>query len=133
MFTGGVHGTYLVVMPPRTCRLWVRIYTLLRNLFHVNLKRDPYEALLGKPIVELLRSEWQLAQHLFTATKLTIARVWKTPILSFEAVKNLMNDVMVNEKLTAILSDTHDKFLRVWQPWITCSQPSQFNSTLLSI
>lgn len=44
-----------------------------------------------------------------------------------------MNDVMVNEKLMAILSGTHDKFLRVWEPWITYTQPSWFDSRLLSI
>ena len=81
---------------PRACRLWIRVYTLLHNLFQINIKRDPYAALLGKPIVELLRPERQLAQHLFTAARLTIARAWKTPTLSFEAVKNCLNDVMVN-------------------------------------
>lgn len=86
---------------PSVCRLWVRIYTLLCNIFHVNLKRDPYEALFGKPITDLLRPERQMAQHLISTTKLTIARAWKTPVLSFEEVKNRMNDIMVNEKLTA--------------------------------
>ena len=59
---------------PRACRLWIRVYTLLRNLFQINVKRDPYIALPGKPIMELLRPERQLAQHLFTTTRLTTAR-----------------------------------------------------------
>lgn len=101
---------------PRACKLWVRVYALIWNLFHVNLKRDPFEAFLAKPIAELLRPVRQLAQHIFTAAKLTIAKAWKTSMLSFEVVKNRMNDVTVNEKLTAILLDTHDKFLRVWRP-----------------
>lgn len=99
---------------PKACRLWIRVYALLRNIFHTNIQRDPYEALLYKPIVELLRPERQLALHLFNAAKLTIAKAWRTAILSFEAVKNCMNDVLVNEKLTALASDTHDKFLKVW-------------------
>ena len=57
---------------PRACRLWVRVYTILRNMWHTNLKRDPFEALLGKPIVELLRPERQLAQHLFNAVVLNL-------------------------------------------------------------
>lgn len=81
---------------PRACRLWARINTLFRNLFHIDLKRDPCEALLGKPIDELLRQERQLAQHLFAATKLTIAKAWRTPMPSLEVVKNRMNDIMVN-------------------------------------
>ena len=118
---------------PKVCRLWVRVYALLRNLFDTNLKKDPFEALLWKPITELLRPERQLAAHVFTATKLIIARAWKTLILSFEAVKNCINDIMVNEKLTAVLADTHDKFLRVWQPWVANNHPSRFNPTLLSL
>lgn len=118
---------------PRVCRLWVRVYLLLCNLFNTNIKRDPFEALLWKPIAELLRPERQLAAQIFTATKLTIARDWKTPNLSFEAVKNTVNDIMVNEKLTAILMDTHDKFLRIWQPWVTYNRPSRFDQTLLSL
>ncbi|XP_073448869.1 myomegalin-like isoform X4 [Aquarana catesbeiana] len=55
---------------PKVCRLWVRVYSLLRNILHTNIKRDPYEALLCNPITELLRPERQLALQLFTATKL---------------------------------------------------------------
>lgn len=113
---------------PRVCRLWVRVYTLLHSLFNTNLKRDPFVALLWKPI-----TEGQLTSHIFIATKLTIAKAWKTPALSFEAVKNCVNDIMVNEKLTAVLSDTHDKFLRVWQPWVAHNHPSRFNPALLSL
>lgn len=89
--------------------------------------------LLCNPIAELLRPERQLALHLFTTTKLTIARAWKTPVLSFEVVKNYMDNIMVTEKLTAILSDTHDKFLQVWQPWVDYTKPTRFDITLLWI
>lgn len=109
----------------KVCRLWVRVDALLCTLLHTNLKKDPYEALLCKLIAELLRSEWQLSLHPFTTTKLTIAKAWKSPILSFEAVKNQMNDIMVY----AIVSDTHEKFLRIWQPWIAHAQPSRFDNT----
>ena len=118
---------------PRVRRLWIRIYALLRNIFQVTLKKDPYEALLCKPIPDLTRAQRQLAQHLFTATKLTIARSWKTPLLSFEAAKNRMNDILVNEKFTAIVSDSHAKFLKAWDPWISNVAPSRFQTTLLSL
>lgn len=49
--------------------------------------------------------------HFFTVTKFIIARAWKTPILDFEVVKHCINNIMVNEKLTAILSDSHNKIL----------------------
>lgn len=79
---------------PKVCRLWVRIYALLRNIFRTNIK--------------LLRPEHQLALHLLLLRDYweTIERAWKTPVLSFEAIKNRMNDIMVNEKLTALASDT---------------------------
>lgn len=123
---GGVHKNTRTMAHiwwscPRACRLWVRTYALLRNLFHVDLKRDPYEALLGKSIVELL--ERQLAQHLFAVTKLTIARAWKTPALSFEVVKNRMNYIMVNEKRMAILLDTH-----IFIPPASTVRSSQFST-----
>lgn len=38
-------------------------------------------------IEELFRPERQLVLYLFAATRLTKARAWKTPILSFEAVR----------------------------------------------
>lgn len=118
---------------PRVRRLWIRVYSLLRSILHADLKKDPFEALLCKPIAELLRPERQLALHLFTATKRTIARAWKTQTLSYEAVKNRMDDIMVNEKLTAVLSDTHDKFLKVWRPWVEYTKPTRFDTTLLRI
>lgn len=39
---------------------------------------------------------------------------------------------MVNKKLTAISSDTHGKFLWVWQPWIANEQLSRFDCAILS-
>lgn len=70
------------------CFIWVRVYALLRTLLHTDLKRAPCKTVFCKLITKLLRSEPQLALHLFTATKLTIAKAWKTPVIRFEAVKN---------------------------------------------
>lgn len=83
---------------PRVSRLWIRVDALLRTLLHCNLKRNPNKGLLHKPIDFPLCLECQLAAHLFTTTKLTIVRAWKSPTLSFKAVKHFMNDNMVNEK-----------------------------------
>lgn len=90
-----------------------RVYALLRTFLHTDLKQNPYETLLCKLIEEILCRERQLTLHFFTAIKWMIARAWKTQILHFEVVK--MNEIMVNEKLTAILSDTHWKFFQVCQ------------------
>lgn len=40
---------------------------------------------------------------------------------------------MINEKITAILTDTQSKRTQVWQTWISYSQRQSFNQSLLSI
>lgn len=80
-----------------------------------------YLPLLHKHIDALFCTKWGLVIQIFIDTKPTIARAWKTPTLNFEAVKNRLNDIMVKEKLTAKLINTHDTFLKVWHlPDIVC-------------
>lgn len=53
---------------------------------------------------------------LLIATKQTIAYSWKSPVLSFQEVLNCLNGFTVNEKLTAVLEDKYNTFLKVWFP-----------------
>lgn len=118
---------------PKVKRLWIRVYNLINSVLHLNLRRDPWEALLHKPIEDASKCERILVSHIFSATKQTIARAWKTPLLSFEEVKNRVHGTLVNEKLTAILSDTHDKFLRVWRPWTEFFPPTHSPTRFLDL
>lgn len=47
-----------------------------------------------------------------------ITKAWKMLILNFGKVKGGVHGTLVNEKLTAILANTCDKFLRTWQSWL---------------
>lgn len=91
---------------------------MVNSVLHINLQQDPWEALLHKPIEGTTKRERTLASHIFPATKQTIAKVWTTPIGNFDKVKNQVHGTLVNEKLTVILTDTHDKSLHIWQPWL---------------
>lgn len=113
--------------------LWIRVYTLVDTVLHVNLQKDPWEALLHKPIADVTRREYTLITHMFMATKQTIARSWKTPFLSFKEVKNRVHGMLINVKLTVILEDKYDKFQRTWQPWIDHFPPSQMTSRFLKL
>lgn len=96
---------------PKVRRLWIRVYALVNTFFHSNILKDPWKALLHKPISELMKREHILATHIFMATKQTIAKA--------------------NKKLTAaILAETRGKFRKIWQPWLdqfpVMSTPSRF-------
>lgn len=118
---------------PVARRLWIRVFNLLRTLTSLTLPRVPSEALLNKPILNASKWHRLLIGHIFTATKLIIAKSWKSPSLSFEAVKQKIQWILINEKLTAILNDTHPRFLKIWQPWISYFQPSRFDPALLTL
>lgn len=63
------------------------MYTLVNMVLHVNLRRDPWEALLHKPITDATCQERTVITHIFMATK----RSWTTPLLSFEKVMNRLS------------------------------------------
>lgn len=65
--------------------------------------------------------------------KQTIAKAWKMPILNFDEVKSRVHSTPVNEKLTAILTDTHKKCLRTWQPWLGYFPLAQPTMTFLEL
>lgn len=63
----------------------------------------------------------------------TIAWLWRTPILSYKAVKNTIQGTLNNERLTAILEDKLDKFQRIWRPWIDYFPSSQMTFRFLEL
>lgn len=86
------------------------MYTLVDTVLHANLQRDSWEALLHKPIADATHWVHTLITHMFMATKQTIARSWKTLLLSFEKIKKRVHGSLINKRLMAILKDKYDKF-----------------------
>lgn len=52
--------------------------------FYSNIRKNPWEVLLHKPILDLMRLQRVLATHIFIAVKQTMAMACKMPRLSFE-------------------------------------------------
>lgn len=65
---------------------------------------DPWDALLHKPILGYVLALWCLL--ILVATKHMIAKAWKSPA----QVKSWVQVILVNEKLRAIINNTHNKF-----------------------
>lgn len=86
-------------------------------VIHTNVHQNLYKALLNKPVPDIFHSEHESLFHILQSRK--------KPTLSFEAFKNRHMDIMTNK-----LVDSHPKFLQIWEPWISYSQPK--DSTSLS-
>lgn len=87
-------------------RLWIHVYALVNMHFHSIIRKEPLEALLYKPILDLTKKKHALATDIFMATKQTITKAWKTPFLSFVEVKRRVHATLTKEKVMAILTDT---------------------------
>lgn len=74
-----------------------------------------------------------LVALIFTAIKLTITSAWRTPTVSYEAVKNKLNKIMSNKNFTAALTEIDAKFLSVYQPWTSYCQPSRFENNSCNV
>lgn len=85
--------------------------------FYSNIRKNPWEVLLHKPILDLMRLQRVLATHIFIAVKQTIAMACKMPRLSFEELIQGGAGCW-SMKSSRQYSDTQDKFLYVWQPWL---------------
>lgn len=89
---------------------------MVNTILHINLKKSPTEELLHQPIKPVPHQEHKLITSIFMVTKQMIARMWKSLALSPWRYKKHVQCTMINENLTEILNNTHDKFLLTWQP-----------------
>lgn len=97
---------------PHLVVFWSRVFGLLTHF-----RRDTRHALLHWPIPGRFSYHQKLATYLFIATKRAIARAWKKPSIRFAEVKSIPTTLMIHEKVTSILQDSHSKFIKVWAPW----------------
>lgn len=98
---------------PTLWDFWLRVFGLF-TLFHVPILKD---AIAPCPILGLISYQQELVTFLFIAAKHAIARAWKRPATLFAEVKSILTILMINEKMTSILRDTHAKVLKVWALW----------------
>lgn len=70
---------------------------MVNMVLNLNLHKDPWKALLHKPITDIANSECVLVMHAFMATKQTYAEAWKMSVLSFDKVKRRVQGTLVNE------------------------------------
>uniref|UniRef100_A0A803K359 Reverse transcriptase domain-containing protein n=1 Tax=Xenopus tropicalis TaxID=8364 RepID=A0A803K359_XENTR len=104
---------------PKVVRFWVRVYNMVYSILHVNLRKDPYEALMGLPTANVPKNKQKLLNHILLAAKQTIAKSWKSPTVNFLMFKNKVDWIFINEKLTGIAADKLTEFQTVWKPWIS--------------
>lgn len=98
----------LVLSPSH--RILARVLGLLYSLLHIPIHKDAKIALLHCRIQGLFSYQQMLASYLVIAAKRALARAWKKPSVSFAMVKSIFTDLIINEKITSILHDTHSKF-----------------------
>uniref|UniRef100_A0A803KB25 Reverse transcriptase domain-containing protein n=1 Tax=Xenopus tropicalis TaxID=8364 RepID=A0A803KB25_XENTR len=105
----------------RVQRFWTRVYQMIYSVTGINLPKSPEHALLGMKIPNINKNARTLINQIFTAAKLTIAKAWKSPLLPIPQLKNKINWILVNEKLTSILTDRQEQFQKIWAPWLQYS------------
>uniref|UniRef100_A0A803KAU1 Reverse transcriptase domain-containing protein n=1 Tax=Xenopus tropicalis TaxID=8364 RepID=A0A803KAU1_XENTR len=104
---------------PKAVRYWARVYNLIFSVLHLNLRKNPYEALMGMPSATVPKVKQKLLNCMFLAARQTIAKSWKAPSINFTLFKNKVDWIFINEKLSSIANDKFNSFQLVWKPWIT--------------
>lgn len=74
-----------------------------------------------------------LAGFVFLAVQKTLARAWRQPLINIAEVKQRLMGIMVHEKLSSILEDTHTHYLKVWSLWIDFTAQTTIDHNLLSL
>ncbi|KAM9323914.1 olfactory receptor 5AR1-like [Gastrophryne carolinensis] len=92
---------------------------MANEIFGSSMRRDPWVALLHHKPCELSNKQHRLFVYLLLAAK----KAWKKQFTAISEVSDRMNGFLINERLSSILTDSHDKFLSVWEPWIRFTWP----------
>lgn len=102
---------------PKIRGLWNKIFNVIRKITELPMQKSPHLALLNFPCPKTPKLVQRLIIFIFIGTKLTIARAWKRPTVSFLLVKRKKSWIMTQEKTVSILLDTTTKHDAVWDPW----------------
>lgn len=93
---------------PRIRCFWRKFFNLIRRVTGCEITRSPEVALLNSHIPKISKYNRKCIHVILLGAKLTIAKAWKQPSVSINAVKR---------KVAIILSDTAHKFETIWEPW----------------
>ena len=116
---------------PIVQKFWDKIFKMVNAVTKLRILPDPKLALLNLKPINLTHTHFKLLTQLFTAAKQTIAKAWKTPILSTTETKNRMNIAMTHAKMEALETDTIANFEKIWNPWIQYAIPENFNKGVM--
>lgn len=102
---------------PKVRKFWIRTYKFIYSLTQVNLIKSPLQALLGCPVEGTSKHIRRLIAFIFIASRISIAKSWKSSTIPFHLLKYKLSWIMVNERLSAILNKVA-LFDKIWDPWI---------------
>lgn len=94
---------------PKIRGLWNKIFSMVRKVTEIQVTKSPHIALLNVPIEKASTIKKWLIHFIFLEAKLTFARAWKRPFVSFAMTKKKILWIMAQEKMISILQDT--------EPW----------------
>lgn len=102
---------------PKIRGLWNKIFHIIRKITNIPIPKTPQYALLNFFNPDIPKLAQNLIRFILLGAKITIARVWKQPTVSFMLVKRKISWIMTQEKTVSILLDTVDRNDAVWEPW----------------
>lgn len=103
-------------MCAKVCKFWICTYNFIDSLTGTNLTKSLQHAFLGHPVGGAPRSIQCPIAFIFIAARITMARSWKSPVPSFDLLKNKLSWIMVNKHFSAILQDKLPRLEKTWDP-----------------
>lgn len=104
---------------PRIRSFWRNIFNMFRSLFKLPVYPNVHYALLNQHIPGLSKQVQGLSFFILLLAKITLAKSWKKPLVSFRSCINKISWIMSQEHLVAKLNDKVGRFMSTWEPWAT--------------
>lgn len=92
------------------------MFNLIRKTTGIAVKQDPAFALLNHWIPQITKPTQALIHFILLGAKMTIARVWKSPSVSYRLTKQKISLIVSQEKIFNTILDTAEKFKLTWEP-----------------
>lgn len=109
---------------PRIRSFWWKIFRTISSLAEETVTPSPNIALLNHYIPKLTKHLQTLSFFILLGAKITIAKAWKRPTVSFQACRTKISWIMAQEHIVAKLYDQIERFNATWEPWATlCNIP----------
>lgn len=102
---------------PRIRSFWQKVFRTISSITKALVTPDPNIALLNRCIPALDKYSQTLAYFVLLGAKITIAKAWKQPTVSFRGFKRKVSWIMAQEQIVAKLHDQVVNFSETWEPW----------------